>query len=266
MERWREELYYDTLMHYGVRGMKKGVRRYQNADGSLTAAGERRYLDPQAARQMQTTLSRSQQPGAKRIDPRAVSQIRERYARSQQTTGGPAQGSNRVVTSTRQRESLESGDRNRRIVTANREGHMQRVQDVQEEPKQENRPEARPKTVSKDTSVKEVAKRGSGLNKTANRPQSRPKIVSEDKTEKEVEKKPMKGYGSGIEGQTAAEFREKQKQEQLKRAASGSAASAAAGAKKSLSESKKNSKEKKKTKTLEQLKKKGERYIAKKVR
>ena len=30
------------LMHYGVKGMKWGVRRYQNADGSYTKAGQRR--------------------------------------------------------------------------------------------------------------------------------------------------------------------------------------------------------------------------------
>lgn len=32
----------NELMHYGVRGMKWGVRRYQNKDGTLTAAGKRR--------------------------------------------------------------------------------------------------------------------------------------------------------------------------------------------------------------------------------
>lgn len=33
------------LYHYGVRGMKWGVRRYQNADGSLTPAGKKRVQE-----------------------------------------------------------------------------------------------------------------------------------------------------------------------------------------------------------------------------
>ena len=39
------EYNYDYLEHHGILGQKWGVRRFQNKDGSLTAAGKKHYSD-----------------------------------------------------------------------------------------------------------------------------------------------------------------------------------------------------------------------------
>lgn len=35
----------EELKHYGIKGQKWGVRRFQNSDGSLTGEGRKRYAD-----------------------------------------------------------------------------------------------------------------------------------------------------------------------------------------------------------------------------
>ena len=37
---------YNSLYHFGIKGQRWGIRRYQNPDGSLTPEGKKRYLNP----------------------------------------------------------------------------------------------------------------------------------------------------------------------------------------------------------------------------
>ena len=42
MDKWNKPIRPDELFHFGVKGQKWGVRRYQNSDGTLTSEGRKR--------------------------------------------------------------------------------------------------------------------------------------------------------------------------------------------------------------------------------
>ncbi|MDO5397626.1 MAG: hypothetical protein Q4G33_06825 [bacterium] len=73
----------NELMHHGILGMKWGVRRYQNKDGSLTPAGKRRLQTGQVG--TTSDKQRSSEPSTasqhKTVKEMSDSELRERISR-----------------------------------------------------------------------------------------------------------------------------------------------------------------------------------------
>ena len=67
-----------TIYHFGIKGMKWGIRRYQNKDGSLTAAGKKRYSESGGEKKdasTKTSTSTTEKPST--IRPKTVSEMND---------------------------------------------------------------------------------------------------------------------------------------------------------------------------------------------
>lgn len=62
----------DILQHHGILGMHWGIRRYRNKDGSLTAAGKRRYGVESETKSSKTKSSKTKKAAAAALSGAAV--------------------------------------------------------------------------------------------------------------------------------------------------------------------------------------------------
>lgn len=83
----------DYLMHHGIKGMKWGVRRYQNPDGSLTDAGRRRYDVGKPIKERAKKAAKSIRKGAEAAADKAKSIYRtiDRYLAKRAAKRGDAE-------------------------------------------------------------------------------------------------------------------------------------------------------------------------------
>lgn len=63
---------HDFLCHYGTKGMKWGIRRYQNKDGSLTAEGRERYGGEHAEKYRSKLLKRAEKLAKSRNETKRI--------------------------------------------------------------------------------------------------------------------------------------------------------------------------------------------------
>ena len=72
----------DELYHFGIKGMKWGVRRYRKADGTLTSAGKARYTDSGKKKNPKTMSSKDLERSTKRLQMEAAYKRARRDANS----------------------------------------------------------------------------------------------------------------------------------------------------------------------------------------
>lgn len=74
----------DYIIHSGILGMKWGVRRYQNKDGSLTPAGKKRYGSNTRKNPESAETKTSKYPDVKTLSDDDITKIVNRIKREQE--------------------------------------------------------------------------------------------------------------------------------------------------------------------------------------
>lgn len=102
-----------VIMHHGIKGMKWGVRRYQNKDGTLTAAGKKRYnKEVEKLKNERKTLNNQKRTQAK-LD--KLDEMRKENNRLRDEVNSKKKGSSSGDSNQRSNESQSSQSRTRSI-------------------------------------------------------------------------------------------------------------------------------------------------------
>lgn len=95
----------DELCHHGIKGMKWGVRRFQNSDGTLTAQGKQRYKDYKSDQSTRRSLTRHVAADKKNLKARgeAMNEVTKNYNDAQEQM---RKASSKVFISGKKRQAL----------------------------------------------------------------------------------------------------------------------------------------------------------------
>lgn len=89
----------DELYHHGIKGMKWGVRRFQNEDGSLTTAGKKRYGDESTGSDKKTSSNNGSKTPRKGLIARRKDSLTQKYiAKGYSQTAAKTMAEQRVRT------------------------------------------------------------------------------------------------------------------------------------------------------------------------
>lgn len=96
---------YDELYHHGIKGMRWGVRRFQNEDGTLTAQGRQRYKDYRSDQSTRRSLTRHVAADKKNLKDRgeAMNEVTKNYNDAQEQM---RKASSKVFISRKKRQEL----------------------------------------------------------------------------------------------------------------------------------------------------------------